>query len=351
MTWGEWLQDHVVQVVAWLVPSAFACCVCALVGLGASVVALVALSLALGGAVAAVTSRWADARFLTALLQLPRSLEHAWQLATLVPDPQSNRAALVYDALQAMGASAASDVEAERRASREYREYVEGWIHEVKAPITAATLAAGRQGADGPDAVRRELSRVSRLVDQALWYARVGSVAADYVIRDTRLADLCRASCKAEARLLIERGVTPELLVPEKLVVPTDAKWVGFVLSQVVVNAAKYGATHLRFSARVTDGPSGGRLTELCVADDGRGIPARDLPRIFDRGFTGENGRAGEGSTGMGLYLAARICERMGLVLEVASEKGEGTRVLVGFPHDADRLALADTSFDFLTTS
>ena len=116
-----------------------------------------------------------------------------------------------------------------------------------------------------------------------------------------------------------------------------DATWLSFIVGQVLANAAKYGASCVRFSSR-TEGEGGAARTVLAMADDGCGIPAADVPRVFERGFTGANGRAQGSSTGMGLYLAAVMCEKMGLGLGIASEEGTGTRVMISFPHDRRRL-------------
>ena len=116
-----------------------------------------------------------------------------------------------------------------------------------------------------------------------------------------------------------------------------DASWLSFVLGQVVVNAAKYGATAVRFTAREEGTGTSAARTVLEIADNGRGIPAADVPRVFDRGFTGENGRDQGSATGMGLYLVATLCEKMGLGVGLASEEGTGTRVMLAFPHDRRR--------------
>ena len=106
------------------------------------------------------------------------------------------------------------------------------------------------------------------------------------------------------------------------------------MLGQLIVNAAKYGAVRIGFSSRIEGEGTSAAHTVLEVSDDGYGIPAADVPRVFDRGFTGVNGRKQGASTGMGLYLVAQLCEKMGLGVAIASEEGSGTRVLVTFPHD-----------------
>ena len=176
-------------------------------------------------------------------------------------------------------------------------------------------------------------------MEQALFYARSTSLVQDYSLRSVGLAACVREACKKNARYLIERGSVPAVEVADDEAVFADAKWLAFVIGQIVVNAAKYGARTIRFSARVEGRGAAGR-TVLEIADDGCGIPAADVPRVFDRGFTGENGRAQGSSTGMGLYLVAQLCEKMGLGVGLASEEGAGTRVMIAFPHDRRALDL-----------
>ena len=120
-----------------------------------------------------------------------------------------------------------------------------------------------------------------------------------------------------------------------------DEPWLVFMLSQVISNAAKYGARTVTFTAREEEPETPRGRTVLEVRDDGCGIPAADVPRVFDRGFTGSAGRAQGSATGMGLYLVAVMCAQMGLGVGIASEEGTGTRVIFTFPHDRRR-AMSD---------
>ena len=186
--------------------------------------------------------------------------------------------------------------------------------------------------------LKAELDRIESYVEQALYYARSTSLARDYAIRELPLADAVRTACKKNARYLIERGTTPSIEVGDGVTVFADASWLSFALGQVLVNAAKYGATSVRFTVREEGAGTSAARTVLEIADDGPGIPAADVPRVFDRGFTGKNGRAQGSATGMGLYLVATLCEKMGLGVGLASEEGTGTRVMLAFPHDRRRM-------------
>jgi len=119
-----------------------------------------------------------------------------------------------------------------------------------------------------------------------------------------------------------------------------DKTWLAFILSQLIVNAAKYDATTITFSVCIPDEEGPNACTMLEVRDDGCGVPAADVPRVFDRGFTGEVGRSHGSATGMGLYLVARLCAQMGIGIMFASDQGIGSRVVLGFPHDRRRARL-----------
>ena len=224
---------------------------------------------------------------------------------------------------------AVSDAEESRK---EYREYVERWVHEVKTPLTAARLLCQRL--DGP-ARRRlslELDTIDAHAERALYYARSENPEKDFVIRESSLEEICLDAVEAHRSLLQESGASVNL---EGLAgtVSTDPKWAAFVVGQLLQNSARYCRENLRitFSARRE-----GRRVLLTIADNGMGIPPEDLPRVYERGFTGSNGRARGGSTGLGLYLCRRLSDAMEVTLEITSVPGEGTRTVLGFPVRTD---------------
>lgn len=194
-------------------------------------------------------------------------------------------------------------------------------------------LASHVQGSKG-NAIARELEQANRCVEQVLWYARSTNANGDYLIRRMSLAGLVRKACRQNARFLIEKRVTPLVDIGDDVYVVTDEKWALFIVSQAVVNAAKYGAGKITFTSEERNPATSDASTVLQVADDGWGICAADVPRVFERGFTGELGRKVGSSTGMGLYLSALMANRLGLGLQLASEEGIGTRVMLSFPHD-----------------
>ena len=336
----EYLADRAAAVAAGGVCVAGVAGMQAMLGVGLQAALLTAAFMVACGAFALAAGYVRRARFYRELDALARQDVGAGNLAALLEEPGFLEGRLAWQALDAQGRAAADEVGAYKRAMAEYRDYVELWIHEIKTPIAAANLMAA--DLHGPVAARLkgELDRIEAQVEQALYYARSTSLAKDYVIRETPLAAVARAACRKNARYLIECGVALQMDVPEEATVFADEPWLVFVVGQVVVNAAKYGAKNVRFSACEEGVGTASSRTVLSIADDGRGIPAADVPRVFERGFTGENGRAQGSSTGMGLYLAAVMCGKMGLGLGIASEEGVGTRVMLAFPHDRRRMDL-----------
>ena len=165
-------------------------------------------------------------------------------------------------------------------------------------------------------------------MERALFYARAESPERDCVIRQTQLSQLVAQAVGEHRALLIQSGVRVETDGLDRSVY-TDGKWAAFILGQLLQNAARYRGPEpvVTISARPL-----GRQVQLTVADNGLGIPAQELPRVFDRGFTGSNGRARGGSTGIGLYLCKKLAVFLELGLEISSEEGAGTVVTLTFP-------------------
>ena len=340
MTVRAFLRVRIALVTAVVLAGAFVCLMRSVLGCAVSALVLAACVLLFGLVLGLVLEYVRNKHFYQELSQLSESLEHPYQAASLMSEPKQSEQLVVYRALQTMGRACATEVACAKSARDEQREYTEQWVHEIKAPLSAALLVANRVAEPEASQLKNEIDRSLYQVDQVLWYARCLSAQTDYRIRSVFLADIVRAVCRSNARFLIERGVSVSLDVPDDLRVFTDEKQAAFIVSQAVVNAAKYGASHLTFTARDTQDTAGARCVTLAIADDGWGIPEEDVPRVFERGFTGTRGRQAGSSTGMGLYLAATLCEKLGLGLSLSSEEGEGATVELRFPFDERRLSV-----------
>ena len=210
------------------------------------------------------------------------------------------------------------------------KEYYTLWTHQIKTPISAMRLALQNEDSEFAGEIAEEVSRVEQYVEMALVYARLADTSGDYVIRQYDLdAIVCRAVRKFAGQFIRRRLCLA--YAPLNTRVLTDEKWLLFVIEQVLSNALKY--TH-------TGGVTISLLPNcvLSIRDTGVGIVPEDLPRIFEKGYTGANGRADQRASGIGLYLCRRICENLNHTISASSVPGEGTEIRLGLGRESTRL-------------
>lgn len=242
-------------------------------------------------------------------LQLPEggdALEDAWR-------------ALSEDALL----RARALEEKARRARDESLDYYTLWVHQIKTPISAMRLVLERQEGREALLLREELFKIERYADLALRYARLDGIADNLVPAVLDLDPLVRAAVGKYSLLFVLKKLTLKL-EPTRLTVVSDAQWLSFILEQLLSNAVKYTERGgVKIYAR--DG-------RLVIEDSGRGIAPEDLPRVFEKGFTGSGGRADGRASGIGLYLSRRAAGALGAKIALESAPGLGTRAVLSFP-------------------
>jgi len=212
------------------------------------------------------------------------------------------------------------------RERLEYKEYIEQWIHEIKTPITAMKLLCENHRTDWTKELLLELEKTNRFTEQALYYARSEHTEKDYSVREMALSQVVHQAIADNKYLLLQSGMRLEVEEMQDTVY-SDEKWVRFILNQLIANAVKYRTEQpvLRISTHKRQDQ-----VVLVVEDNGIGIAASDLPRIFEKGFTGQNGRLIQQSTGLGLYLCKRLCEKLGIGITAESSE-HGTAVSLSF--------------------
>lgn len=213
-------------------------------------------------------------------------------------------------------------------ARQELLDYYTLWVHQIKTPIAAMNLLLTEETLDR-SALSAELLKTEEYVEMVLSYLRLDCDTSDLVLRRCPLDDIVRRAVRRYARLFILKKITLRFDETDRTVL-TDEKWLAFVIGQLLSNALKY--TPVGGIIRIySDGET------LAVADTGIGIREEDLPRIFEKGFTGYNGREEKKSTGIGLYLCRRILDKLGHDISVTSRPGQGTIVRLAL-HDREQV-------------
>lgn len=225
-----------------------------------------------------------------------------------------------YLLMKEISRSAIGAVEAARAEKRDYCDYVERWVHEIKTPLTACSLILAN-GADTTK-LRRELRRADNLTETILTYAKLGTAEKDTQISLADLRTVCDQAIREEMELLIAADIS--VSIEGDASAYTDSKLLVFLLKQLLINCAKYcPGCQIRISLE---------KGLLRFSDNGPGIPAHELARVTERGFTGSTGRSHGSSTGMGLYIVSQLCEKLNIGLGITSAEHAFTRFVFRFP-------------------
>ena len=210
----------------------------------------------------------------------------------------------------------------------EYREYIETWIHEVKLPISCISLICDNNKNEVTSSIIEEKDRIEKYVEQALYYTRSMNIEKDYSIKKIKLSDIVKSCIKKNSKQLIacKTKINMDNIYYD---VYSDSKWLDFILGQIISNSIKYSKDELELSFKAEEDLE---TVKLYIIDNGIGIPVQDIGRVFNKGFTGENGRKFSKSTGIGLYLCKELCRKLYIDLKIKSEESVGTTIIIIFP-------------------
>ena len=201
-------------------------------------------------------------------------------------------------------------------------EYYTVWVHQIKTPIASMKLQLQNEDTPFSHNIERDLFRIEQYVDMVLTYLRLDSTSTDYVFKEYDIDEVLRKVIRRLSSEFIAKKLTL-YFQPSHMKAVTDEKWISFVFEQVLTNAIKYTNTGSISIYGVDDG--------ICIEDTGIGIKQEDLPRIFENGYTGYNGRENQRATGIGLYLCKRTCDALNHKITVRSVVDHGTCVKIEF--------------------
>lgn len=243
---------------------------------------------------------------------------------------------IIYSVLEECTKSMKDEVADLKRNINDYKEYIETWVHEIKTPIASARLILENDEGYINKSVLEEIEKVEGFIEQVLFYARSSTVERDYIIKKIPLKNSINSVIRKNANILIEKRVKIQLEDIEKKVY-CDSKWIEFILQQIISNSVKYmykDEKYIKIRCLEKD-----KNIILKILDNGIGISEKSIEKVFEKGYTGENGRKYNNSTGMGLYLCKKLCLKLGLGISIKSKLGVGTEVTIVFPINNYNLA------------
>lgn len=276
-------------------------------------------------------------KFYTAIKESLLELDEKYLIAETIDNPSFLDGKILKNILVETDKSMIEHVNKYKYLQEEYKEYIELWIHEIKTPIAAGKLIAQNNKNEVTKSIDEELDKIEYYVEQALYYARSNTVEKDYCITKCNLQDIVNSVIKRNKDALINNKIKINIEDTNEIVY-TDSKWIAFILNQIITNCIKYSKqenAEININVEIKKA-----RVILEIKDNGIGIKKGEITKVFDKGFTGSNGRKdGKKSTGIGLYLCKKLCGKLGIGIELNSEESVGTDVKLVFPKNTYHLA------------
>ena len=272
-------------------------------------------------------------KFYDNLSNMLEELEEKYLITEIINTPDFLEGKILKNTIETIDKSMLENVNKYKYMTEDYKEYIELWIHEIKIPIATSKMVIENNKNAITKSIDEELDKVENYIEQALFYARSNTVEKDYYIRKVVLKEIVNESIKKNKSSLIQEKISIDIHDLE-IEVNTDNKWIVFILNQIIQNSIKYRKKENSVIEIYAN--QGKENVILYIKDNGIGIKQGEITRVFEKGFTGTNGRlSNKKSTGIGLYLCKKLCNKLGIGIELNSVQNEGTKVKLVFPKDS----------------
>lgn len=267
--------------------------------------------------------------FYNELLNNLKELDQKYLILETLPQASFYEGKLLSEILYEVDKSMFENISKYKENTDDFKDYLEMWIHEAKIPISSLTLMLHNDNKIDKKYLE-QIKRLDNYIDQVLYYVRSNYTEQDFVFKEMSLEKLISNVALKNKDDLLENKI--DLYVDVKdITVSTDPKWLEFILNQIINNSIKYKNTKIKNSYIKIEAHEAKDTIKLSITDNGIGILEKDLSKVFNKSFTGENGRLRIKSTGMGLYIAKKLCTKLGHKIEITSEVNKMTTVTITF--------------------
>lgn len=257
------------------------------------------------------------------------NLDKKYLVLEMLDKPKTTEEELIYQIFYDINKSYIEELKDYKLSLTNFKEYIELWIHEVKIPISSLVLMTHNSKETLPKKYTTQIDRLDNYIDQVLYYVRSNTSEEDFFIKEVSLQKIINSVALKNKDDLLENNI--EFIVKtsnEKVL--TDEKWLEFILNQIINNSIKY-KRNIKVPKIEIKVEEATQKVILTITDNGIGIPKNDLPKVFNKSFTGTNGRTTTKSTGLGLYIAKNLLKKLGHKIEIESEVNKYTKVTITF--------------------
>lgn len=267
--------------------------------------------------------------FYNEFINIVDKLDKKYLVIEMLNPPNFQEGEILYNKLYEINKSMLENIKNYEISMNDFKDYIEMWIHEVKIPLSSLVLMLHNNKNNISSKMVDQVNRLDNYVDQVLFYVRAENAEKDYLIKKTYLNKVINKIALKNKDYILENNIDFNVLNCEKKVL-TDSKWLEFIIDQIINNSIKYKREIASSFIKIYTEENNEEI-RLIIYDNGIGIDAKDLPRVFDKTYTGTNGRLKSKSTGMGLYIAKNLCEKLGHKIAIESKVNEYTKVIITF--------------------
>lgn len=267
--------------------------------------------------------------FYNEFINIVDKLDKKYLVIEMLNPPNFQEGEILYNELYGINKSMLENIKNYEISMNDFKDYIEMWIHEVKIPLSSLVLMIHNNKNNISSKMVDQVNRLDNYVDQVLFYVRAENAEKDYLIKKTELNKVINKIALKNKDYILENNIDFNVLNCEKKVL-TDSKWLEFIIDQIINNSIKYKREIASSFIKIYTEENNEEI-RLIIYDNGIGIDAKDLPRVFDKTYTGTNGRLKSKSTGMGLYIAKNLCEKLGHKIAIESKVNEYTKVIITF--------------------
>lgn len=267
--------------------------------------------------------------FYNEFINIVDKLDKKYLVIEMLNPPNFQEGEILYNELYEINKSMLENIKNYEISMNDFKDYIEMWIHEVKIPLSSLVLMIHNNKNNISSKMVDQVKRLDNYVEQVLFYVRAENAEKDYLIKKTELNKVINKIALKNKDYILENNICFSVLDCEKKVL-TDSKWLEFIIDQIINNSIKYKRDIASSFIKIYTEENNEEI-RLIIYDNGIGIDAKDLPRVFDKTYTGTNGRLKSKSTGMGLYIAKNLCEKLGHKIAIESKVNEYTKVIITF--------------------
>lgn len=257
-------------------------------------------------------------------------LDKKYLITEMIERPNFYEGEILYDALYEIDKSMAEKIKEYSLNIQDFKEYIEMWIHEAKLPLASLNLIVHNHKELSDKKITEQLKRLDDNIEQVLYYVRSENAEKDYLIKETEITKVISNVAIKNKDILLENNIDFEVVEVENTKVLTDSKWLEFIVNQIVSNSIKYIRDNVEHLIKISTEENSKNVI-LKIYDNGIGISKSDIPKVFDKTFTGNNGRKIKTTTGMGLYISKQLCKKLGHKITADSKENEYTEISILF--------------------